>query len=268
MFEAAVVPRLRPGKRVLTRAVLTFGMGESDIATKLGEMMARERSPMVGTTASKGVVAVRIRSERPLVDVDGVGEREIAETETEVRRKLLPYVFGVDDQTQASALLYQLEGQGKRLATVESCTGGLLGQLITDVPGSSKVYVGGWVTYTNELKEKLVGVPRAMFERGGPGAVSRECAEAMAIGGLERSGADVCVAITGIAGPGGGSAEKPVGTVWIAVAGPGAVRARRFVFSGERENVRDWAARSALAMVWLELNGAIDAPLLRQVEPR
>src|SRR5690606_7834270 len=139
-------------------------------------------------------------------------------------------------------------------------------EAITSVAGSSDVYLGGWVTYSNDLKEKCVGVPRDLLERYG--AVSREVANAMVTGGLEASGADECLAITGIAGPGGGTAEKPVGTVWVALASRGAAPdVRRFQMRGGREAVRRWSMTSALAMLDLRLRGRTATRLLRQMEP-
>src|ERR1043165_2204017 len=197
MFEAEVVPRLRPARVVLMRALHTFGLGESEIATRLGAMMDRGRNPMVGTTASQGIVSCRIRYE------GGAGQRppglpaELADTESQIRSALGPYIFGADEDSLPSVLLDMLKSRREQVATVESCTGGMLGQLLTDIPGSSEAYLGGWVTYTNELKSSQVGVPESHFAPGGPGAVSRETAEAMAVGGLTRSGADHCLAITG-----------------------------------------------------------------------
>jgi len=308
MFEASVVPRLRPGRIVRTRALHTFGLGESEIAQRLGDLMARDRTPTVGTTASQGVVTVRIRYEsapagqpqpptahgrKPLPE-GGEGDgslaaaNAIADTEARVRAAIGPYIFGTNADTQSSVLLHLLNSRNQTLATVESCTGGLLGALITETPGSSAVYRGGFVTYTNELKQQLVRVPAATFATGGPGAVSRECAQAMAAGGLEFTGADHCLSITGIAGPDGGSPEKPVGTVWIAVASrdtgprpalsreqqshtlapaaspPAVLHSRRFLFPGERAYIRDWSARSALAMLRFALIGQPDLPLMRQ----
>ncbi|MBX3378113.1 MAG: competence/damage-inducible protein A [Phycisphaeraceae bacterium] len=261
MFEAEVVPRLKleAGRHVMTRALHTFGLGESEIATRLGPLMDRDRNPTVGTTASQGVVSCRIRYEGA-----GDGASEIGKIETEVRTRLGPYVFGADGDTMASVVLDLLRRRGEALSTVESCTGGLLGTMLTDVPGSSDVYVGGWVTYTNTMKTFEIGVPAELITRAG--AVSREVAEAMARGGRERSGAAHALAITGIAGPGGGSEAKPVGTVWIARSGPGGDEARKFLFVGERANVRDWSARSALAMLRLALIGERGVKLGRQVE--
>lgn len=264
MFERSVAARLRPpGAAVHTRFLHCFGLGESEMATRLGELMDRERDPLVGTTASGGVVTCRIRSAAG-GGVPGVGGDAVAETERLIHERLDPYVFGADGETLAAVVLGLLRARGERLAVVESCTGGLLGQMITEVPGSSDVFVGGWITYTNEMKEREVGVPASLFAPGGPGAVSRECVEAMARGGLQRSGAGHCLAITGVAGPVGGSADKPVGTVWIGRAAPEGVESRRFLFTGDRAGIRDWSAKSALAMLRFALIGAGQLRMLRE----
>jgi PncC family amidohydrolase len=135
--------------------------------------------------------------------------------------------------------------------------------MVTEVPGASSSYLGGWVTYTNRMKTSQVGVPPATFAPGGPGAVSRECSEAMAAGGLETSGSTHALAITGIAGPDGGRPDKPVGTVWISLASRGLpADTRRFRFLGGRENVRLWSATLALEMLRLRLLGHAAVRLL------
>ncbi len=270
MFERSILPRLRlaPGREIRTRALHCFGLGESEIAARLGDMMDRGRNPLVGTTASGGVVSCRIRhqSNRAREHAAKGTADPLADTERLIRDRLCPYVFGADGDTLASVILDELKRRGETLAVVESCTGGLLGTLITEVPGSSAAFLGGWITYTNEMKQRDAGVPASIFAAGGPGAVSRECAEAMAMGGCERSGATHCLSITGVAGPDGGSEAKPIGTVWIARggAGRGDTESRRFFFTGERANIRDWAAKSALAMLRLALIGESKTRLLRQ----
>ncbi len=268
MFERSVLPRLRPapGRTIRTRALHCFGLGESDMAARLGDVMDRARNPLVGTTVSRGVVTCRIRFEtsRARQQADEGPQDPLASTDRLIRERLNPYLFGADSDTLPSIVLDELKGRGETLAVVESCTGGLLGTMITEVPGSSAAFLGGWVTYTNEMKQREIGVPASIFAKDGPGAVSRECAEAMARGGLERSGASRCLAVTGIAGPDGGSAEKPVGTVWVARAGSADAESRRFLFIGDRASVRDWAAKSALAMLRLALIGESKARLLRQ----
>lgn len=142
-----------------------------------------------------------------------------------------------------AALAQQLMTSGWRMVTVESCTGGAIGGLITDRAGSSDWYEGGWITYSNALKAQLGVPPEAIAVHG---AVSEPVALAMAEQGRLRGGVDVSVAVTGVAGPSGGSADKPVGTVWIAWAWPGAVEARLFHFGGDRIQVRNQATLQAL----------------------
>ncbi len=267
MFRAHVAPRLRPppGRTVRMRELHTVGLGESDLATRLGALMDRTRSPLVGTTASRSIVSCRIRYDGPLAPEQA--ERLLDDTEAKVRAAAGEYVFAVGERTLAGAVVAALASAGKTVVAVESCTGGMLMSMLTDVPGASAVVRGGWVTYDNALKTGLVGVPRAVVAPGGPGAVSREAAIAMAVGGRGRSGADLCVAITGIAGPEGGTREKPVGTVWIALASQGGADARRLALIGERADVRSWSAHAGLAMLWFALAGRPETRLPRQVEP-
>lgn len=270
MFEASVVPSLRPptGRVVLTRALHCFGIGESDLASRLGPLMDRARNPLVGTTASGGVVSIRIRFEG-----EGTAEQaraSLAEAEHAARAAATPYVFGVDSESLPSAVLDGLKKDRKNLAVVESCTGGLIGEMLTDIPGSSAAFLGGWITYSNELKSSQVGVPAELFAR--VGAVSREVATAMATGGVARSGSDFALAVTGIAGPDGGTPEKPVGTVWIALAartadGPSVVDVRQFRMGNDRRNTREWSARAALMMLWMHLQGT-RATLMREFVPK
>jgi nicotinamide-nucleotide amidase len=140
---------------------------------------------------------------------------------------------------------------GMRIAVAESITGGLIAHRITEVPGASRYFDTGFVTYGNESKTALLGVPPDLFRT--VGAVSDEVAIAMARGSLERAGADIALSVTGIAGPGGGSAEKPVGLVYIGVATKSAARAERRVFPGERGQVKRWTAQVALDLARLEL---------------
>jgi nicotinamide-nucleotide amidase len=274
MFERSVRPLLRPdpSRTVAVRVLHTIGMGESDIAQRFrgapgGDLMARGRVPLVGTTASNGVVSCRIRYEGPLA---ADGARELLDRDERAIRSMIgEAVFGVGDDTLASVILRTLREHAQTLTTVESCTGGMVCAMITDVPGASDVYKRGWVTYSNEAKIAEVGVGAELFRSeanpGAPGAVSPEVALAMARGGLREAGADYAVSVTGIAGPGGGSKEKPVGTVFIALAcREGAPDVRRFAFVGDRGAIREWSARAALAMVWLSLSGRRSVRLLRE----
>jgi len=147
--------------------------------------------------------------------------------------------------SRAEAVLEALRAGGLTVATAESCTGGLIAAALTAVPGSSDVVLGGLVTYSNGLKERLLGVPGTVLAR--EGAVSAACAEAMAEGALRATGASLAAAVTGIAGPGGGSESKPVGLVFVAVARTGRpTRVDRHVFPGDRAAVRAATVRAAL----------------------
>ncbi|MCC6675525.1 MAG: CinA family nicotinamide mononucleotide deamidase-related protein [Phycisphaerales bacterium] len=274
MFESFVRGRLSPpaGRVVITRVLHTVGIGESDLAMRLGGLMARDRNPLVGTTASGGIVSIRIRYEGS--EARNRAEAMVERAAQEAAALGAPHVFGGGTDSLASVVIDKLRRRGERLSVVESCTGGMLGSVITEVAGSSDVFWGGWITYANQTKREQVGVSARLFAETGPadapGAVSREVAEAMARGGLERSGTDHCLSITGIAGPGGGTEAKPVGTVWIARAWRSAegiqTEARRFAMGGDRAAVREWSARWALAMLWLGLEGRGEVKLLRQVE--
>jgi nicotinamide-nucleotide amidase len=156
------------------------------------------------------------------------------------------YAYGEDDTDLAAVVLDQCRALGYTLAVAESCTGGLLGERLTNIPGSSDVFLGGVIAYHNDVKRNLLGVRAEDLEKYG--AVSEQVALQMASGVREKLGADVGVSVTGIAGPGGGTAEKPVGLVWIAAHASG-VKARRFHVGGDRAEIRQRAAQAALEMV-------------------
>jgi len=284
MFETSVVPKLRAladsgkdgvsGHVILTRAIHTVGIAEADLAARLGPLMHRRTSPLVGTTASRGIVSCRIRAEGPA----DIARRQLAETEAQVRAAAGDFVFGQDQDSLAGVVLELLKQRNDRLVVAESCTGGGLAALLTEVPGASAVFLGGWITYANEMKMHELAVTREILDRHG--AVSTQCAQAMAQGAL-RAARDVArppgqlhaLAVTGIAGPDGGSDAKPVGTVFIAraTADPGApmesaeIEVRRFLFRGGREAVRERSARMALAMLRLKLAGLRTERLLWEI---
>ncbi|MFP4223826.1 MAG: competence/damage-inducible protein A [Phycisphaeraceae bacterium] len=243
---------------VLATKINTFGDGESDAAERLGELMDRRRNPKLGTTVTGGIVSVRVRSEFPTAER---AKDELEKTVAAVIERLGAVVFGRDEDTLQDAVVRLLERHGKRLVTAESCTGGLIGAMIADVPGCSQSYMGGWVTYSNVLKVEQLGVAKEALES--VGAVSEEVARAMAAGAIRKAmGADFSLAVTGIAGPEGGTKEKPVGTVWLALgvrdeqdAGRVTTRALRLTLPGGRGAVRDRAAKCALQMLRLHLLG-------------
>ena len=256
MFERHVAPLLatQSGRVIRTGILHTFGLGESQVSDRLGILMSRDRNPKVGTTVTTGIVSIRIRSEFPTA---AEAQTALDSTRDEVQRRLGNHIYGAGEMTLPESVGRLLQQQGRTVATAESCTAGLIGKLLTDPAGSSAYYRGGWIVYANALKTKLLDVPAEMIVRDG--AVSESVARQMAATALNRSGADYALALTGIAGPDGGTPEKPVGMVWIALArrqpdGPN-IRADRFMFPGIRNLVRERAAQTALNLLRLELLG-------------
>ena len=150
--------------------------------------------------------------------------------------------------TTAATVIERYRKAGLRIVTAESCTGGMIAAALTDIAGSSDVFERGYVTYSNDAKQELIAVPRAILDAHG--AVSVETAEAMAHGALDRSRADVALSVTGIAGPGGGSSDKPVGLVFFGVARKGApIRSVREIFAGDRAAIRRAAVTRALGLL-------------------
>ncbi len=251
MFEHEVRPRLKlPRRTIRTHIVHTFGRGESDVGQMIADLMTRGQSTTVGTTVCSGMVSVRL-----IIRSDSA-ERAQAEQErlvAELRRRLGDLVVGEGEDTMASVVGRLLRQKGQTLATAESCTGGLLGSLLTAVPGSSEYYLGGAVSYANAAKQALLGVPAELLERHG--AVSDPVAAAMAERCRRRLAADWALAVTGIAGPGGGSEDKPVGLVYTALAGPPGTTVTRHLFPGNREHIRERSAMAALNELRLAMRG-------------
>lgn len=255
MYELAVEPRLRQylaGRAaagvICSRTLHAFGIGESNIAQRLGEMMARGKNPVVNTTAAHGIISIRINAR---AENEGQARRLIEPVEAEVRRQLGEYVYGTDEETMASVVGGLLRQRGQKVALAESCTGGLAAKLLTDIPGSSDYFAYGWVVYGNQAKTALLQVAPESLSRFG--AVSEPVAAEMAAHARKISGADYGLGITGIAGPGGGTDEKPVGLVYIGLASAENVDVRRLVFPGQREMVRMRAATAALNLLRLKL---------------
>jgi len=248
MFEHRIASRLPASGSIVRRRIHTFGAGESDVGELLADLMARDSNPQIGTTASAGVISVWITAAAPTVRAASALAEKAA---GEVRRRLGKLVFGAEEDTLAAVASKALLAGGQTLALAESCTGGMIAEMVTSVPGSSRCFLGGVVCYANQAKTDLADVPAALI--ASEGAVSAPVAEAMAAGARQRFGADWGVGVTGIAGPGGGSAEKPVGLVFIGVAGPTGPAVHRHVFPGSREVIRRRAALAALNHLRLAL---------------
>ena len=247
MFDQEVLPLLEGVPRE-TCSVQSFGIAESDAADRLGSLADRDRVPVVCFKVSDSVVRA---------DIHGPGATQVAEQVTEAWR---PFAFGGLEQTLPSVVVSQLTERRATIATAESCTGGLIGAALTSVSGSSSCFVGGMLTYSNELKQSLLGVQSELIERSG--AVSRDVALVMAMESARRLGTTFSLATTGIAGPGGGTAEKPVGTVWIGLCDTAGLQplviARQFRFPGNRDQVRDRTVKAALQILRLHLLGCED----------
>jgi nicotinamide-nucleotide amidase len=254
MFRDHVAPLLcavSGGTVILTRTLHTFGLGESNVGELLGDLMDRTRNPSVGTTVFGGVVSLRITSRHKSRDE---AEEALEKTVAECRRALGDLIYGAEEQTLPSVIGDLLtQGPIRRVTTAESCTGGLLAKMLTDVPGSSRYFQRGWIAYSNDAKTELLDVDAGLIARDG--AVSEGVVGAMAEAARRKSAADFGLAISGIAGPDGGTPSKPVGTVCIALAHPSGGIARTFSFPGDREAIRDRSARMALAMLRYHLLG-------------
>lgn len=235
---------LGTGESVIhSRILRVAGMGESAVEERIrGELSGT--NPSVAPYAKPGEVHLRLTA--------GAADTAAANAlldplETRIREALGDAVFGVDDQTLESVVLEMLRARGETLAVAESCTGGGLGARLTSVAGASDVFLGGVISYANSAKTDLLGVPEAVLEASG--AVSPECALAMASGARRALSASWGVSITGIAGPGGGTPEKPVGLVYIGVEGPEQAKAHEFKFRGTREDIRGRSTQLALTLL-------------------
>lgn len=235
------------------RVIKCFGAPESVVGERIARWMKRGANPLVGITVSRGVLTISV-----LAQSDGVDPRskqQIAEaTSAEIAAELGSLVYAREDRSLEEVVAQRLLERNLTVAFAESCTAGLATSLLASIPGVSNSLLESWVVYSNRAKELRLGVPRELLERHG--AVSAECAEALATACRIHSGADLAVSVTGIAGPGGGSPEKPVGTVWFALATSSETRSWSRCFSGlERNLIREIAAREALNAIRLSVEG-------------
>ena len=243
MFDTSVVPLLKrefADEIFICRTLLTTGIGES----RVQEFVEADLQPLVkrgleiGYCARPGAVDVR------LVASGASAEKLVAEAEAVVQKILGENVFGFDDEEIEAVVVKLFRQHQKTLALAESCTGGLIANRITDVPGASEIFLGGVVSYANTAKEKFLNVRAETLQQDG--AVSEAVARAMAVGARKQFGSDFAIAVTGIAGPGGGSAEKPVGTVFIALASASGVEVKKFLNVWERATFKQVTATQAL----------------------
>jgi len=216
---------------IVHKTVLTIGLPESMLAEKI-EKWEDALPDFIKLAYLPSPMMVRLRLSAYGNDQSFL-EAEIERQVKELLTIIPDNIFGFDNENLGMVIGRMLVESGKKLVLAESCTGGSIAQFITSNAGSSAYFKGGVVAYSNEIKHKLLGVPAEIINQFG--AVSKEVAEAMALGAIKSLEADYAVATTGIAGPDGGSEEKPVGTVWIAVAGASGVVSKKYVFKHNRE---------------------------------
>ncbi len=253
MFMEQVVPYLskRSSSVLVSRNIHIFGMGESNVESILKSDMETSENPTIAPYCKEGEVRLRItaKAENKEKAYQLCNETISKIMETDVKNA----VYGVDCDSIEGALVSALAKSGKTIATAESCTGGLIAKRITDISGSSKVFLGSCVTYANSAKERLIGVKGESLEAYG--AVSEQVAVEMAKGVRLALGSDIAISTTGIAGPDGGTAEKPVGTVWVGISSEKGERAvlLQLPSGRERSYIRTLAASNALHLALGEI---------------
>ncbi len=248
MFKKSVYPRLLSLSRgegiIYSRTLCIFGPGESEVESRLSGIIASQTNPTIAPLAGKGEVKVRITCKEK--DKKRAQEK-IEEMARAVQGIIGEYIYGEDDDTLERVTGNLLDKNGLSLALAESCTGGLVASRITDVPGASNYFLGGIVAYSNQMKTDVLGVPSETIEK--EGAVSEAVALAMARGVKKWAGSDLGLAITGIAGPGGGTPEKPVGTVCLGLISAQRELAKTFFLGTQREQNKWRAGNFALDII-------------------
>lgn len=246
MFDQTVFPYLRErnGVVLVSRMLKIFGIGESELETRLMDLIDEQSNPTIAPYVAQGEITLRITA-RCVTKEEA--EKLLCPVVEQIEARLGDLVYSRDGQSLEEVVSGLLKQHGHVLATAESCTGGLLAERITNLPGASAVFERGYVTYANRAKAEDLGVSDATLNTYG--AVSRETALEMVQGLMRKTGATVGVSITGIAGPDGGTAEKPVGLVYIAAALGDKIICKGYEFSGSRERIRNDACMRALDMI-------------------
>jgi len=252
MMLNTVLPEIEKnssGQCVVIKKLKCFGAGESKIAEMLGDLMDRNRNPIINCTVDYGIITLHVvatgssRAEAERMAVNDIDK---------LKNMLGDLVFGQDNQGLPEVVAEMLTRKGLTLALAESCTGGMIAEWLTDIPGASKYFGYGWVTYSNQAKQSQLGVKEEIIEKYG--AVSAETAFEMAKNARKIANSDLGVAVTGIAGPAGGSEQKPVGLVYIAIASKNGTETKKFIFArNDRHFIRTRTAQTALNLLRLNL---------------
>jgi nicotinamide-nucleotide amidase len=247
IFDALVAPILkqRAGDMLILRRTLSiFGLGESAVDELAAPIYTKYQNPSTTILFKDGQIELHLTAQAR--DESGT-VKLLDDLAGRLDEVLGEYIFSRSNETLEEVVGRSLKVRGYTLATAESCTGGLLAGRITDVPGSSEYFLEGVVSYSNEAKINLLGVPKKLIETHG--AVSEQVAGAMAVGIRKRAGSTFGIGVTGVAGPGGGSPEKPVGLVYIALADDAQTTTRKFIFPGDRQFIRTLSVNAALDLV-------------------
>ena len=253
MFDAACVPRLAQAsteQRIKTRVYKVVGLPESEVDKRAAAIYGAYQNPTTTILAKPGAIEIHLRARAA---TDQEAEARLAELGDQLELALGEYIFSTHGESLEEVVGMYLVMRQKTVAVAESCSGGLLAERLTRNSGSSNFFLGGAICYSNALKTSLAGVPTTLIEEHG--AVSQPVAQAMAEGIRARTGASLGVGITGIAGPTGGSRERPVGLVFIGLADERGTQVREFRFPGNRERVRLWATQMALEMIRRRIRG-------------
>ena len=252
MFVAEILPYLerKSGHRLFSRELRIFGMGESSVEHTLRDLFEQQENPTIAPYAKTGEVTLRL-SARCADDAEG--EALVAPLIAEVCERLGDIVYSTEGEPLPQVCGRLLEEKGLLFAAAESCTGGLLSSMLVDVPGSSSYFMEGAITYSDAAKMRRLGVSTAILRAHG--AVSAECAKEMAQGMCRTAGADYALATTGIAGPGGGTAGKPVGLVYVALSNGKETIVKELHLTGDRARIREITVLHALDMLRRQLAG-------------
>ncbi|MCD4832020.1 MAG: competence/damage-inducible protein A [Anaerohalosphaeraceae bacterium] len=255
MFSETVsgeIKKISSDEYIVIKKIRCTGIGESTVAEMLGDLMERNRNPLINCTVDAGVITLHIvskgKSREKAVEMAGRDEEKLIEILGEL-------AFGTGEQNLADVVAEKLISTNQTLAIAESCSGGLIAKMITDVSGASRFFNYGWVTYADEAKITQLKVNKEIIEKYG--AVSAEVASTMADGARAVSGADWAIAVTGIAGPGGGNEQKPVGLVYISIASKNGTETKEFNFRrNNRDFIRTRTAQTSLNLLRLRLSAS------------
>ena len=254
MFNSSVVPILKDhfslDTKLFHRTLRFIGIGESALEMELLDMMRSQSDPSMALYAKMGEIELRLTTR---ASDQEEADKRLDPQEQLIRERVGRFIYGYNQDTLFSVLARELVERGLTLSVAESCTSGLLGSSFTDIPGSSSFFQGGFLTYSNEMKQQMVDVPEELLIKYG--AVSARVAVAMAEGARKKTGTDLALSVTGIAGPGGATETKPVGLTYIALATSESTYILRSTYSSDRVRNKSRAAKQAAYLLWLTLMG-------------